>query len=351
MATLAGEPSVDSERWRALGLDFLLDGTVQRSSDRVRINMRLLDMRAAGQVVWARRFDRDSADFLALQDEIAAETVAQLDPELLLREGRRISAARRHDPNAYELVLGAIPSIYLLDRAAFEYAGDMLARAVTLDPGLASAHAWWAYWHLLHVGQGWADDPDDAVQRAGELAGRAVMLDSTDARALALSGHVRGFLHRRPEEAKILHERALSINPNLPMAWAFSGLAYAYLGQHDEAIRRIDRARQLSPFDPHGFFFDTALILPHMFRSEYAEAIAHGRRAAELNPAFSSIHKGLLAALGHAGLIAEAALVRERLLRLEPGFSIAAALDRSPLLRPGDQEIYAAGLRLAGLAE
>jgi DNA-binding SARP family transcriptional activator/TolB-like protein/Flp pilus assembly protein TadD len=349
LATMADEPSIYSERWRSLGLDFLLEGTVQRSSDWVRVNMRLLNMRAVGQVVWARRFDRNAIDLLALQDEIAAETVAQLDPELLLREGRRVTTASGRDPTAYELVLGAIPSIYLLERSGFDRAGNMLLRAVALDPDLASAHAWWAYWHLLHVGQGWADQPDAAVQRAGELAERAVMLDPSDARALTLSGHVRAFLHRRPEEAKVLHEKALSINPNLPLAWAFSGLAYAYLGQHGEAIRHIDRARQLSPFDPHGFFFDTALVLPHMFRGDYAEAITHGRRAAEMNPIFSSTYKALLAALGHAGLIEEAVLVRDRLLRLEPGFSIAAALARSPLMRPGDQENYAFGLRLAGL--
>jgi DNA-binding SARP family transcriptional activator/TolB-like protein len=351
LASLSGEASIGSERWRALGLDFLLDGTLQRSDQRVRINMRLLDMRAAGQVVWARRFDRDAVDILALQDEIAAETVAQLDPELLLREGRRVSARAVTDPTAYELMLAAIPSIYLLDRSAFDQAGKMLACSVALDPTLASAHAWWAYWHQLQLGQGWAEDWKMAVAKASELAERAIMLDPGDARALTLSGHVRSYLHKRPEEGKLLHERALAINPNLPMAWVFSGLAHAYLGQHEEAIRRLRRARQLSPLDPHGFFFDMALAIPYMLRGEHAEAITLGRRAAEMNPVFSSTHKVLLVSLGHAGLNDEAALVRERLLHIEPGFTVTEAMERLPFVSPQDREIYASGLRLAGLAE
>jgi DNA-binding SARP family transcriptional activator/TolB-like protein len=351
LASLSGEPSIDTERWRALGLDFLLDGTLQRSDQRVRINMRLLDMRAAGQVVWARRFDRDATDILALQDEIAAQTVAQLDPELLLREGRRVSARAITDPTAYELMLAAIPSIYLLDRSAFDQAGKMLACAVALDPNLASAHAWWAYWHQLQLGQGWAEDADVAVAKASELAERAIMLDPGDARALTLSGHVRSYLHKRPEEGKLLHERALAINPNLPMAWVFSGLAHAYLGQHEEAILRLRRARQLSPLDPHGFFFDMALAVPYMLRGEHTEAIALGRRAAEMNPVFSSTYKVLLVSLGHEGLNDEATLVRKRLLGIEPGFSVSEAMERLPFVSQQDRETYATGLRLAGLPE
>jgi DNA-binding SARP family transcriptional activator/TolB-like protein len=351
LASLSGEASIDSERWRALGLDFLLDGTLQRSDQRVRINMRLLDMRAGGQVVWARRFDRDATDILDLQDEIAAETVAQLDPELLLREGRRVSARAVTDPTAYELMLAAIPSIYLLDRSAFDKAGEMLAHSVALDPTLASAHAWWAYWHQLQLGQGWAEDPALSVARASQLAERAIMLDPGDARALTLSGHVRSYLHKRPEEGKLLHERALAINPNLPMAWVFSGLAHAYLGQHEEAILRLRRARQLSPFDPHGFFFDMALAVPYMLRGEHSEAIALGRRAAEMNPVFSSTSKVLLVSLGHAGLNDEATLVRERLLRIEPGFTVTEAMERLPFMSPQDRQTYATGLRLAGLPE
>jgi tetratricopeptide (TPR) repeat protein len=187
--------------------------------------------------------------------------------------------------------------------------------------------------------------------RARQLAERAVALDPSDARALTIAGHVRAFLHHQVDEAIQLHERALSLNPNLSLAWMFSGMAQSYAGHHEEAIRRIHKARRLSPFDPHSFAFDMALMIPHLARGEYQIAMELGRRATALNPGFSSTQKGYLSALGHLGRTEEQAVVRERLLRLEPSFSVREALLRSPLLREDDRLRYAEGLRLAGLPE
>ena len=177
------------------------------------------------------------------------------------------------------------------------------------------------------------------------------MLDPGDARALTLAGHVRGFLGKRPEEASALHERAIALNPNLAIAWCFSGLSHFYMGRHEEALRRVNQAIRLSPSDPHCFFFDMALIMPHLMSGDCASAVEAGRRAIELNPFFSSAYKGYLAALGWMHRPREAREVLDRLLALEPGFSIEAAVARSPLKRPEDIARYAEGLRRAGLRE
>ena len=213
------------------------------------------------------------------------------------------------------------------------------------------AHGWLAYWYLLYVGQGWASDPAEASAEASRLAERAVMLDPGDARALTLAGHVRGFLARHPEEASALHQRAIALNPNLAIAWCFSGLSHLYLGQPEEALRRINQAIRLSPSDPHVFFFDMALIMPRLMSGDRAGAIEAGRRAVELNPLFSSAYKGYLAALGWMQPTREMGGVRDRLLALEPGFSVESAVARSPLKRPEDLARYAEGLRRAGLPE
>ncbi len=331
-------------------LDFILDGTIQRDGSRVRIIMRLSDIRSGG-VVWARRFDRGISDIFALQDDIAAETVAQIDMALLLWEGERARAGRHADPDARELMLGAIPSLYRLEQNGFRDAGDLLESSLVLDPNNASAHAWLAYWHLIQVGQGWASDAAAATVRAADLAERAVRLDVGDARAMTLAGHVRGFLSKRPDEARALHDRAIALNPNLALAWCFSGLAHSYLGDHAEATRRIHQAQRLSPHDPHGFFFDTAQIMPNLLQREYEAAVIAGRRAIVLNPGFSSSLKAQLAALGHLGREQEAAEVRGRLLMLEPEFCIRAATTRSPMVRDQDVDLYADGLRRAGLPE
>ena len=350
LAMAEGEAGQSAARGSENGLDMVLDGTIQHGGDRVRITARLLDMRLGGAVIWANRFDRAATDTMTIQDEVGAAIVAQVEPVLLMREGERAGAGISGISPA-SLVLKAVPAIYRLDRSSFHAAGDLLETALRADPTLAVGHAWFAYWHLFLVGQGWACDPDAAAGRAAVLADTAVALDPNDARALTLAGHVRGFLMKRPSEAAVLHERALSLNPNLAIAWCFSGLSHTYLGEHETAIARIRQAIQLSPSDPHLFFFGTSLMIPHLMRGEYAEAAAAGREAIELNPWFSSSFKVYLCVLGLMGRAREAAHVRARLLKLEPGFTVRDAVRRGPMLRPEDIARYAEGLRLAGLPE
>jgi DNA-binding SARP family transcriptional activator len=337
--------------WAGPGADLVLDGTIQRGLGRVRVIVRLVDMRAGGAIVWAARFDREMTDPLTLQDELATAIVAQVDPELMQHEGRRSAGTGLLEPGAQDLLLQALPGIYRMERGSFLHAHRLLEKSLQADPASSVAHAWLAYWNLLFVGQGWAEDPGACVVEATRLAERAVMLDPGDARALTLAGHVRGFLGKHPEEACALHERAIALNPNLALAWCFSGLAHSYLGRHEEGLRRISVALRLSPSDPHGFFFDMALIMPHLMRGDYADAVEAGRRAVEINPLFSSAYKGYLSALGLLDRPREAAEVLSRLLVLEPRFSVQEALGRSPLSRPEDVARYAEGLRRAGLRE
>jgi len=336
---------------RTFGIDFLLDGTIQRVRNRLRITVRLLDLRAGNQVVWARRFDRQNNDLLSLQDEIAAEVVAQIDPEILLIEARRSAARPPVDASAYDLMLRAIPLIGRMEREPFMRAGAYLAKAIALEPDYAAAHAWYAYWHVFLVGQDWADDPNGMMTEAGRLAERAIVLDPYDARALAIAGHVRAFLHRRLREAAALHERALSLNPNLAMAWALSAVAHAYAGDPDEAERRNNRYKKLSPLDPHAFFFDAFFILIYLMKRDYETAIEMGRSVSELNPSFSASYKPYLAALGHLHRDQEAVVVLRRLLALEPDFTIERFVASTPLERESDRAHYVEGLRLGGVPE
>ena len=336
---------------RLFGLDYLLDGTIQRVGMRQRIIVRLLDLRHANRVVWARRFDCQAGDLLSLQDEIAAEVVAQTDPEILLIEARRVAHHPTAGASAYHLVLRALALIHRLERAALDQAGAYLRQAVERDPDYPAAHMWYSYWHVFMVGQHWADDPSAARDAAGRLADRAILLDPFDARGLTICGHVRAFLQRRLEEASVLHERALALNPNLAMAWALSAVTHAYLGNTAEAERRNLRYKKLSPFDPFSFFFDSIFVLIHLMKHEYESAAAIGRSVVGMNPAFSAAYKPYLAALGYLGRVREAEVVRQRLLAMEPRFSIRRFLATTPMQRPCDRLHFAEGLRRAGVPE
>jgi TolB-like protein len=348
---LVGNAGDQNPGWSETGLDLVLDGTIQGGGDHIRITVRLLDLRAGGAVIWANRFDYTAGDTLTMQDGVAAAIVAQIDPVLLMREGELAAARVPRGATPRELVLRAVPAIYRLDRMSFHAAGELLEAALRAEPGNIDALAWFAYWHLFLVGQGWAGDPEAAINRAGVLADSAVAMDPNDARALTLAGHVRGFLMKRAPEAAVLHDRAISLNPNLALAWCFSGFALSYMGDQETALARMTQAIQLSPSDPHLFFFQAAIVMPHLLRGDYQEAAAAGRKAVELNPWFSSSFKGYLAALGHLGCTKDAANVMARLLKLEPGFTVRDAIRRSPMGLPKDVERYAEGLRLAGLPE
>ncbi|MBC7801808.1 MAG: hypothetical protein H7Z10_14405, partial [Gemmatimonadaceae bacterium] len=300
---------------------------------------------------WARRFDRQTHDLLTLQDEVAAEVVAQIDPEILLIESRRAAHRPPHDSSAYDLLLRSLPGLSRFERGQFTQSGNLLRQAIALEPDYAAAHAWYACWLHFLVVQGWADDPATALTEAAEHAERAVTLDPQDAKGLTIAGHIRAFMHHRIREGIALHERALALNPNLAMAWAFSGLAFLYLGEWEEGERRLQRYKQLSPMDPNSFHYDIGFSLVALAKRDYEGAVAAGRSVSEMNPAFSSSCKPYLSALGHLGQLQEAAVVRRRLFAIDPGFSVEAYLKSSPFDRLVDREHIAQGLRLAGVPE
>ena len=248
-------------------------------------------------------------------------------------------------------MLRSLPLIGRMDYDSYMLAGKYLADAIALEPDYAAAHAWYAYWHIFLVGQDWADSPKAMMERAGELAERAIVLDPFDARGLAISGHVRAFLHRRLREALVLHERALSLNPNLAMAWALSAMAHAYVGEPDEAERRLRRYKRLSPLDPHAFIFDGFFGVIHLLKHEYESAVEVGRNISQLNPSFSATYRSYLSALGHLRRDQEAATIRRKLLALEPDFTVERFLSSTPMEREGDKAHFAEGLRLAGIRE
>jgi DNA-binding SARP family transcriptional activator len=349
LARYATQTRDESAIRRAFGIDFLLDGTIQHIGACLRVSLRLLDLRAGDQVVWSRRFDRETHDLLTLQDDIASEVVAQIDPEILLIEAQRVAARPPQDPTAYDLVLRAMTLITRLERSPFMEAGELLRQAIAQEPDYAAAHAWYAFWQMFLFGQGWAHDPQAAMGEAGRLAERAILLDPQDAKALSIAGHVRAFLHHRRREGLSLHERALRLNPNLSMAWALSAAAFTYIGDLDEAEHRIQRYKQLSPLDPHAFFYDTIAMVIALLKHDHQTATAIGRAVSELNPLFCSAFRIYLSALGHLGCKDEIEIVRKRLIALEPSFTIQRFSEMSPFERSEDLEHFVQGLSLAGV--
>lgn len=331
------------------GIDYLLDGTIQRERDNLRVSLRLFDLRADNLMVWAERFDRVGTDPRAVQNAIAAEAVARIEPELLLLESLRAPSRPAAELSANDLLQLTGPAITRMDREGFTRAGEYLERAIAQEPNFCDAHAWYALWHVLLVSQGWASEPLNALIRGGELADRAVALNPLAARALAIAGLAHARLDRPPDESVALYDRALKLNPNLAMTWALSAVTCASLGDIDEAERRFATYKALSPRHRLAFIFDAFYAPIHVTRRDYQAAISMGHTLMQLNPAFSAGYKPHLAALGHLGRHQEAAAILRRLLAIEPDFTRARFLETTLMRRPDDRAHFVDGLALAGV--
>ena len=349
LAQSAWDNRDEADMRRAFGIDYLLDGTIHRERDRLRVSLRLLDLRAGNQIVWAERFDRMGNDLRSALDEVAAEAAARIEPELQLIEAVRGPVRSPADLSANDLLLSTIPRMTRMDRDGFMRAGEDLETAIAREPNFCDAHSWYALWHVLLASQGWAPDPTQALVRGDELAARGVALNPLAGRALTIAGLLRAHLAGPPGEAAALYDQALKVNPNLPMTWALSAVTCANMGDIDEAERRYDTYKTLSPHNRFAFIFDAFFVPIHLIKHDYQAAIAMGQTVSQLNPAFSAGYKPHLAALGHLRHHREAESVLRRLLAVEPNFTVSRFLSTTPMRRPADREHFVEGLLLAGV--
>jgi TolB-like protein len=342
-------PAADAlERCRSYQLDYVIDGTIQVADDNIRVNVTLLDVVLDYEVIWTGRFDGRLDDLFSLQDRIASETVAQVDPELFHRGSAFEAPLRTEIAAAHHSVLTAIQGIFRLDRPTFMRARELLARAIELDPDYGAAHAWMAYWSIMAVGQGWVDDPRDVTSMAGAAAERAVQLDPLDARALALAGHVKAYLLHDVRSALNMHARAIDLNPNLPIAWTLSSWSKIYNGEHPTAIRDALMSQSLSPRDPHIFFVEHALMTAYFFSQHLEEADMLSEVVLERKPGHVSALNVRLAILGHMARRSEASNCLAMLREIDPNVTVDKIVARPPL-QPQDMAYYIDGLRRAGV--
>lgn len=344
-------PTQDAlSRCRAYNLDYVISGTIQASGPRIRVTVTLLDVAMDFEVIWASRFEGTTEDLFTLQDTIASQTVAQIDPELLQRHQFRNDPTQTASASAHQAVLTAIQAMYRPDKSRFMLAKDLLQQAIGLDSEYAAAHAWLAYWYILAIAEDWIDDPGKAASRAGEAAETAVALDPLDARGVTIAGHVKAYLLHDIEAALALHRRAITLNPNLPIAWTLSAWAHIYSGDHQTALNHATMAESLSPTDPHVFVVEHAAMTARFFMGDLEIADLLAASVLERRPRHATALRVRLAVLGHLGRLDDAAICLETLTAISSSVSLKRITARPPL-RERDRDFYAEGLRLAGVVD
>jgi tetratricopeptide (TPR) repeat protein len=328
--------------------DFLLEGSVRTLPATVHVDLHLRELRGKAEPFWSEcTAFSNSAPFI-MRREIAARIAPCIAAEAA--KHRNIARGRlpERSPGVPGLVTLAATRVRGLDLTPFTDAKRLLSEAARCSPRDPHALAWLTHCHVLSIGQGWTKEVDATRNLVAELVARLLALDPRDGSLLAIAGHALSYTLRRVDEGLSLQDRVLATDPLMPSALLYSGLAHAYAGDHAEAVRRIKRARAISPFDEQDYFMDMALSLALFLGGDSEGALLASRRSEALNPRFSSTLKVSLAAQGvERG--ADALLLR-RLLKLEPSLTVERFLSRTPLLRIEDRQRFADGLRWGGLA-
>ena len=339
---------VSEDMLRRKELDYVIDGALSGDGKNYYINVRLLDLTHYASPVWSNRFALPVGELHRLDEVVTARIAGQIDPVILFIEGQ---PKRREHHGSMGLLLLAQPLMYSMERKKYEEAGEYIRRALEADPENAMAAAWAAHWEIFYAGQGWSEDVAQTFKNARELALRAIKLDPDNAEALAIYAHICSFSNRDFDTAIHYFDRSLRLNPNLASTWAFSALTYCYVGEPEVALRRLERYRDLAPFDPYACLFENAYAVAYLFKGDYQQAATIGRRVVAANPEFVNGYKPLIAALGHLERAEEARPYLEKLQSIEPGFSVQRFADVYPIKRESDRDRYMEGLRLAGVPE
>jgi adenylate cyclase len=331
-----------------LDVRYVLDGSVQRQKTRLRISCQLIDV-GANRPIWAERFEGSTDDLFQFQDRIGTSVLGKLEVRVRAVEAARVRDHPTESLDAYHCVLKAMALLYRFTPESYQTAGELLERAIALDPSYPQAYAYLAWWLNFRIGEGWSENPEADRARALRISQHAIELDSEDPFVLAVGGHILSFLGRKPAEAIDLFDQALALNQNLAFAWGLSALTLAYLGRPDEALGRLQNVWRLNPFDPLAFYYWITTGIAEFVAGRYDEAIAWLRKCKRANPRFIAGLRMLAASLALSGNEADARKVAEELLTIEPSFRVSTFISWYPLQQAEDLARLEAGLRTAGL--
>ena len=338
----------DERHLRRMDLDYAVDGTVCGNGRDLHIEVRLMELADYARPVWRECFDLAVGELHRLNDLVTTRIVGRIDPIILFIEGQ---PNRREHYGATGLLLLAIPLIFSMERKKYEEAGGLIGRALEIEPDNAMVAAWAAHWHLFYAGQGWSQDVERTHEITQTFALRAIKLDPNNAEALGIYAHICSIVNKDFDAAVYYFDRSLRLNPSLASIWALSAATYCYIGKPEVALQRLERYGELAPLDPYYSWFEHLYTVAYTFKGDYERAVIVGRRCTKATPDFVAGYKPLLAALGHLGRQDEAKPYLEKLLSLEPNFTVERFGNRYPFKRGEDRRRYMEGLRLAGVPE
>jgi TolB-like protein/class 3 adenylate cyclase/Tfp pilus assembly protein PilF len=334
---------------RELGVRYVLEGSVRKAGNRVRISGQLVDAES-GAHLWADRFDGDLDDIFDLQDSITSSVVGAIAPRVQKQEFERIKRKPTENLSAYDYYLRGLAKFHQFKKEPLEEARSLYRKAIELDPDFASPYAADAFCVATRQTFGWG--LVDAVETAElvSFARRAAELDKDDALVLTYAGFGLALVAHDLETGAAFLERAVAANANLAIAWTYRGWVNVQLGNHRDAIDFLKRALRLSPLDPLEFATMNGLAAAYLLSGQHAEAIAWAARTLRSNPEWAAAYRIGMACYAHFGDIETAKSLCRTAQRLDPTQRLSTMRQRMSC-READLLKLIEGYRLAGMPE
>lgn len=330
---------------------YVLEGSVRKASGKVRITGQLIDA-LNGAHVWADKFDGASEDIFQLQDEIAANVVGAIAPRLEQVEIDRANLKPLQNLDSYDCFLKGIDCGRVTgDREKDEEALRLFYRAIDLDPTSASAYAGAATRYHVRKMNGWIVDKERDFAEANRLLECAIRYGQDDAVALSRSAFAIAFLFFEYDKASTLVDRAIAINVNLGYAWRARAWISVYMGEHDRALKEVDRAIRLNPIDPENYHLENARAFAFLFLGQYDDACYWAQQALARQPKITPSLRIAAAAHALSGRIDQAREMMRRLRDIDTVMRLSNVKEFSPFRGNGDVKRLTEGFRLAGMPE
>ncbi len=332
-----------------LGAKYVLEGSVRRLGEKLRISAQLLDG-GGGANLWAERFDGPVTEVFDMQDRVCERVAATIEPQLRYAEIERSRRERPGSIEAYDLYLQALPKMDAELPSGNAEGYRLVARAVELSPdyGPALFLAAWFLEHRIHMG--WPRLHADDDIRFKNLLDRAIECAREDARILGYCGYL-AMVAKQYDRARALAQRALELSPSNLTALGAAGIVHLHLGSVEMALSLFRRRIELCPNDPGSYSVVTGVVHAHMYLGNYEEALKWASRSMAINAKFPPTHWMMIAANAHLGRMDEARLLLANYLALEPSVTLKSIHDGQPNWDPKRTEATETGLRLAGMPE
>ena len=334
---------------RELGVRYVLEGSVRKAGNRMRIAGQLIDAQT-GVHLWADRFEGALEDMFDLQDHVTSSVVGAIAPKLEQEEIRRARRKPTENLDAYDYYLRGLSKARYSKNANSE-ALQHFYKAIELDPRLACAYGMAAYCYARRKALGWTSERGHENAEAVRIARKAVHLGGDDPVALYMGGYALAFIAREFDDAAAFMDRALAVNPNLARAWMFSAWLRVWRGEPDLALEHAARAVRLSPLDTSMYAMQGAMAYSHFLANRYHMASSCAEASMRDNPTFLLTMCISAASNALAGQLEPAQKAMARALELNPGLRASTLRDLAPFRRAEDLTMFAEGLRKAGLPE